>query len=203
MRRHKDKNTNIRNITTYREYSLLLVTPPSPTSHHQNRRQNHIRCAWYTQNVSLWRKLALKLLHSHHGKLAHIQMAKLHCTSSALHLMHCSVLQEPPYCFLFFRKRNSQVADLGARLQRYLLFEIMALGSSKSLKTETNDLFTPISQGRTKRGLSRAKKPAATGEGAACVPLQTTFCHHGDNKISCTHNSVPLSACMMADVQWV
>lgn len=117
--------------------------------------------------------------------------------------MHCSVLQEPLYCFLFFHKRNSQVADLWARLQRYLLFEIMALGSSKSLKTETNDLFTPFSQGRTKKGLRRAKKPAAAAEGAACVPLQTTFCHHGDNKISCTHNSVPLPACMMADIQRV
>lgn len=100
--------------------------------------------------------------------------------------------------FYFFHKHNSQVADLWARLQRYLLFEIMALGSSKSLKTETNDLFTPFSQGRTKRGLSRAKKPAATAEGAACVPLQQLSATIGTTKLA-----APITLCLSLPARWL
>lgn len=56
-----------------------------------------------------------------------------------LHLQHslsvvlCSVLQKPPYCQFPSCKCNSGAANLQARLQHYLLFEIMALGSSKAL----------------------------------------------------------------------
>lgn len=55
MRRHKDKNTNIRNITTYREYSLLLV-PPRPFSHQpapKPKAEPHQVCLVRTKRISL------------------------------------------------------------------------------------------------------------------------------------------------------
>lgn len=112
----------------------------------------------------LQRRWVFKLQHSHYRRLSCVQVAKLHRASSTLHLWCCSVLQAPLYCCFLFHKCNSQAAILRARLQHYLLFEIMALGSSKALGDRKHwpiySRFTGKDKERTLPS-NRAKHPAA------------------------------------------